>query len=98
VLDSLERTPYALARHEWWRLITPLFVHSGGWRQMVFNFPAIFVLGSIVERIFTRREWLVLYFTAGVVGEIVGYAWQPHGAGASVAGAVCWAVWLPGSS
>ncbi|HXW55398.1 MAG TPA: rhomboid family intramembrane serine protease [Candidatus Cybelea sp.] len=61
LLDSLERTPNALARHEWWRLITPLFVHAGGWRQIAFNFPAIFILGSLAERIFTRRQWLLLY-------------------------------------
>jgi rhomboid protease GluP len=38
-----------------------------------------------VERIFGGRRWLVLYFAAGVTGEIAGFAWKPRGAGSSVA-------------
>ncbi len=87
LLTAWERTPAAVARHDWWRLITPLFVHSGGWRQICFNFPAILVVGAAAEQIFGHRQWLLLYFVPGLVGEIAGYAWQPNGAGASVAGA-----------
>jgi membrane associated rhomboid family serine protease len=87
ILPLLERTPDALTKHQYWRLITPLFVHSDGWRQIVFNFLAIAILGFIVERRFGRKLWLLVYFVSGLVGEIAGYAWQPLGAGASVAGA-----------
>jgi len=74
-------------------LITPLFVHPEGWRQIAFNFTAI----VLVERQFGTWRWIVLYFVSGVTGEIAGYAWQPMGAGASVAGAGllgAFAVWL----
>ena len=87
LLQNLQRTPSALPEHQWWRLITPLFVHSDGWRQIAFNFPAILIVGVMVERIFGSRRWLVLYFACGLLGEIAGYVWQPFGAGASVAGA-----------
>jgi rhomboid protease GluP len=87
ILPALERTPNALAHHEWWRLVTPLLVHSDGWRQIAFNFLAILVVGVIVERIFGSVRLLVLYGTCGFIGEICGYAWQPTGAGASIAGA-----------
>jgi len=87
VLSALERTPTALAHHEWWRLITPLLVHADGWPQICFNFPLILVLGSFVERTFGRRRLVILYLTCGFIGESAGYAWQPRGAGASVAGA-----------
>jgi rhomboid protease GluP len=87
LLALLERTPDALARHQWWRLVTPLFVHADGLRQIAFNFTAILIVGVIVERIFGSRLWLLIYFVSGIVGEIAGFAWQPQGAGASVAGA-----------
>jgi len=87
LLPLLERTPDAISRHEYWRLVTPLFAHSGGWRQICFNFPSIAIVGWAVEYLFGRRWWLMIYFASGLLGEIVGYAWQPHGAGASVAGA-----------
>jgi hypothetical protein len=41
----------------------------------------------MVERISRRRDWLVLYFACGFLGELSGFAWQPTGAGASIAGA-----------
>ena len=87
VLSTLERTPEALQRHQYWRLITPLLVHSDGWTQIAFNFSAIAITGYFAERIFGPRLWLVLYFLPGMLGEIAGYVWQPSGAGASVAGA-----------
>ena len=87
VLENLERTPSALREHQWWRLVTPLLVHSDGWRQIAFNFPVILIVGVIIERILGSYRWLVLYFASGLLGEIFGYAWQPFGAGASVGGA-----------
>ncbi len=87
LLFWLGRNPSAFAQHQWWRLITPLFVHSDGWRQIAFNFPAILIVGILAERVWGSRRWLILYFACGLIGELAGYAWQPYGAGASVAGA-----------
>ena len=85
VLPALERTPGMLARGQWWRLVTPLFVH-GRWWDVFLNFSAIAVLGALAEKFFGRRNWLLLYFPAGVVGEVAGTFWKPMGAGNSVAG------------
>ena len=85
VLPALERTPGMLARGQWWRLVTLLFVH-GRWWEVFLNFSAIAVLGTLAEKFFGRRNWLLLYFPAGVVGEVAGTFWKPVGAGNSVAG------------
>ncbi len=77
----------AIKHHQWWRLVTPLFVHPEGWRQIAFNFSSILVLGLLMEPVLGRWRWLVLYFASGFTGEIAGYLWQPVGGGASVAGA-----------
>jgi membrane associated rhomboid family serine protease len=69
ILPALERTPTALAQHEWWRLVTPLLVHSDGWKQIAFNFPAILV-GVWVERIFGSGPLLLIYGVCGFLGEI----------------------------
>jgi len=97
ILFALRRTPAALSHHEYWRFITPILVHDGGWRQIAFNFSATLIVGAIVERVYSRGEWLGLYFLGAVVGELAGCAWQPYGAGNSVAGAGLLggiAVWL----
>lgn len=97
LVSFLERSPVGIRQNQWWRLITPLLVHPEGWQQIAFNFPAILVLGVLVERLFGSWRWLVLYFVSGFIGELAGYAWKPVGAGASVAGAGllgALAVWL----
>jgi membrane associated rhomboid family serine protease len=85
MLAALRRDGAAFAQHEWWRLITPLFVNAEGWRQIGFVFPAMLLVGVLAERLFGSGRWLVLYFGGGIVGELAGYAWKPVGAGASVA-------------
>ena len=83
VLAQLQRTPAGL-HGEWWRTFTSLFTQSsaGGAASNLFF---MLVLGVVAEQIASRWRWLVCYFGAGVVGELVGYAWQPTGAGNSVA-------------
>ncbi len=87
LLPALRRNPDALSMGEWWRLFTPLFVQADPWWATLSVFVGIFVVGVAVERTYGRRDWLALYFGGGVVGELAGYAWQPHGSGTSVAGA-----------
>jgi hypothetical protein len=40
VLPALMRTPAAITDREWWRFVTPLFVHADGWKQIAFVFRA----------------------------------------------------------
>ena len=85
VLSELRRSPEMYSSGEWWRFITPLFVHTEGWPQIVFNGLCLAILGPVVERYYGPYRWLALYFLAGFVGELAGLAWKPTGAGASVA-------------
>ena len=83
VLAHLERTPAGL-HEQWWRTITSLVTQSsaGGAASNLFF---MLVLGVVAEQIASRSRWLACYLGAGIVGELVGYAWQPVGAGNSVA-------------
>jgi membrane associated rhomboid family serine protease len=85
VLAALRRNPDALKAGEWWRMVTPLFVHSDGWLQIITNLVGIAVVGALVERLFGSWRWLALYFVSGLIAEAISYAWEPYGAGASIA-------------
>jgi rhomboid protease GluP len=86
VLELLKRRPGGLAAGEWWRIISPLFVHSQGWPHLLFNVSWIACVGVAVERLFGSRRWLIIYFVSGVIGEFAGFAWKPDGAGSSLGG------------
>lgn len=86
LLSSLERTPSAFVRHQWWRLITPLLLQPDRWCAVTLVFTSILVVGSFAERLWGSRRWLILYTASGAAGEIAGYSWHLYGAGASVGG------------
>lgn len=84
MLEALERTPQGL-HGDWWRTVTALFVQDGGVIGTISNLAFLLVLGALAEQLLGTWRWLVCYFGAGLVGELAGYAWQPRGAGNSVA-------------
>ncbi len=86
VYELLKRRPGGLAAGEYWRIVSPLFVHSKGWPHLLFNVAWIAYIGVVVERLFGSGRWLIIYFASGVIGEFAGFAWMPDGAGSSLGG------------
>jgi membrane associated rhomboid family serine protease len=94
LLSLLSRDPRMLASGEVWRAVTALFAQDGGTRGLLFNLFWLLVLGTTAERRFSRTGWLAVYFLGGILAEFIALAWQPHGAGSSIAclalaGALC---------
>lgn len=83
-LEMFARDP-AILRGEVWRLATGMFVQDGGAVGTIFNLAALIILGAVAEQHFSRSAWLAIYFGGGTLAEIAALAWQPHGAGNSVA-------------
>jgi membrane associated rhomboid family serine protease len=85
VMRALERDPTGLHAGTWWRLASPLLIQSDGAVQLVFNLVTLAGFGVLVEWHLGRWRWLVLYLGAGLLGQALGYAWEPPGGGNSVA-------------
>lgn len=83
VLPALRRNREALLAGEWWRMVTPLFVHAYGWWHACVNAVMAIIFCPVAERLYGKKLW-ALYFIPGVVGEIFGYLWEPDRAGASL--------------
>lgn len=70
--DWLERLIYwppAVARGEWWRLLSHGLIHADG-AHLVFNMVTLYFFGSTMERVLTPRigtEGFVLFYAAGIV-------------------------------
>ena len=68
---------------EWWRFITPIFLHIG-FLHLAMNSLALYFLGPAVERIFGNSRFLFIYLFAGISGVIASFIFSPNiSAGAS---------------
>jgi rhomboid protease GluP len=76
-----------IAAGEWWRFITPVFLHAG-LIHIAFNSYALFDLGPAVEQIYGTRKFLVLYVVTGTAGFIVSYVWHPNAISVGASGAI----------
>jgi membrane associated rhomboid family serine protease len=83
LVTALRRNREALLAGEWWRMVTPLFVHAYGWWHACVNGVAAIIFCPLAERLYGKRLW-ALYFIPGVVGQIFGYLWSPNTAGSSL--------------
>ena len=85
ILPLLARDPAPIDRGQLWRAITALFVQDGGVAGFLFNLAALLLIGRVAERRWGTARWLMTYLGGGIVAEFLALAWQPHGAGNSVA-------------
>ena len=60
----------ALSRGHIWQLLTFQFLHAG-FIHVLFNGIALYFCGSALERILSTRDWLKLYFGAGLAGGVL---------------------------
>lgn len=68
---------------EWWRLITPIFLHIG-FLHLAMNTLALYFLGTAVERIYGNARFAFIYLLAGVAGFIASFIFSANiSAGAS---------------
>ena len=70
---------------EWWRLITPVFLHIG-FTHLLFNGLVIYFLGIELEMIIGHFRFFILYLLSGLLGNAASFAFNDSiSAGASTA-------------
>jgi rhomboid family protein len=85
VLAILQRDSNGLSSRQWWRFISPLLVDSDGWIQFLFVSIGFIFVGIPAQHYLGVWRWLLLFFAGAIVGEFMGYLWQPYGGGTSIA-------------
>jgi membrane associated rhomboid family serine protease len=57
---------------EWWRLVTPVFIHIG-WLHLVVNMYSLFMLGPYVERLYGAARFVFFWVATGIAGVAASY-------------------------
>jgi rhomboid protease GluP len=81
--------PPAIAlSHQYWRLITPMFLHAG-LIHLAFNSYALYLLGFMVEEALGKARFLAIYFIGGFLASVTSFAFGPLGeVGVGASGAI----------
>ena len=61
---------------EWWRFVTPIFLHAG-LLHFFFNSFLLIQLGPIVEEIYGTQRYWVIYLTCGICGNLMSQLPRP---------------------
>ncbi len=61
---------------EYWRLITPIFLH-GGLMHLAVNAYSLYAVGPDVEKMFGHVKFVVIYLVAGILGNVASFAFCP---------------------
>ncbi len=61
---------------EIWRFITPIFLH-GSWLHLGMNGVFLYWFGSQIEALYGWRKYLILFFVAGIAGNVLSFLCSP---------------------
>jgi membrane associated rhomboid family serine protease len=87
VFDNGTTAPAGVAKGEYYRLFTAMFMHYGV-IHLLFNMWALWVLGRTLEAMFGPARFLAIYLVCGLGGDIAAYVFQPQGLTAGASGAI----------
>jgi membrane associated rhomboid family serine protease len=76
LFDLGAMVPVAVANGQYWRLVTVMFLHAG-LIHLLFNMYALYLFGTVIERAFGTRQFLILYFLSGFLASVASYLFGP---------------------
>ncbi|KRN01714.1 membrane-associated serine protease [Levilactobacillus senmaizukei DSM 21775 = NBRC 103853] len=70
---------------EWWRLVTPIFLHIG-FTHILMNMITLYFVGMQIEAAFGHTRFLIMFLVAGIGGNVASFCFSDSlSAGASTA-------------
>lgn len=75
------------AHGEWWRVITPAFLHYGPF-HLAINMYSLFYAGTFLESAIGRWRFALLYVVSGIAGSAGAFLWSPNSIGVGASGAI----------
>src|SRR5699024_6418865 len=62
---------------QWWRLITPIFLHIGIFHILMNGFT-LYIMGKSLEPLMGHWRFFVLYILSGIVGNLASFAFDGY--------------------
>lgn len=78
---------YLISQGEYWRLISPIFLHIG-FIHFALNNVALHYLGSLTERIYGSLRFFFIYLIGGIIGNVASFLFSAEAIGAGASGSI----------
>jgi membrane associated rhomboid family serine protease len=72
LVDLGAKVNFLVDQGQHWRLVAPIFLHFG-LLHMLFNGYALYLLGRLIENLYGRRRFLVIFFFSGIASIVASY-------------------------
>lgn len=59
-------------RHEWWRFVTPMFVHVG-LLHLLINMYSLWIVGPYVEKLYGSAKFVLFWVSTGIAAVVASY-------------------------
>ncbi|RHW49611.1 rhomboid family intramembrane serine protease [Bombilactobacillus bombi] len=73
LLASGAKVNSLVAQGEWWRLVTPIFVHIG-WQHILINSLTLYFMGQQLEFLYGPLKFSIIYLLSGIGGNLMSFA------------------------
>lgn len=72
LLEFGAKQTYLIQQGQYWRLITSAFLH-GGLIHLLVNMYSLFMVGTLVEKIYGWKKYLGIYFFSAITSSLLSY-------------------------
>jgi len=73
--------------HQWWRLLTSVFLH-GGLMHIIANMVGLLFVGIFLEPLLGKTKYLIIYLTTGIIASIASIWWDEATISVGASGAI----------
>lgn len=63
---------YIQTQHQWWRFVTPMFLHIN-LLHLIVNMYSLWIVGPYVEKLYGSAKFVVIWVVTGVAGVVASY-------------------------
>lgn len=77
IIDFGMGSNFLVHEGQYWRLVTPIFLHSG-LRHVLFNSFSLVIFGPAIEQMLGRFKFILTYLIAGIAGNVATFLLGPE--------------------